>query len=184
MDAKNININSLDLVFFDLEMTGLEARHEIIEIGFVKAKAKTFEILGEGDIKILPARIHEADPAALLINGYDENEWKRDGVDLKTGLEKFLQQTDGCMLAGHNLASSDMPFLKRALDQVGLKENFFYKMLDTFPIAWAKLRKTEGLGRFSLEELAQYFSVDRGLAHRAIDDARTSYGVFLKLIKD
>ncbi len=183
MDQKEIDIRSLDIVFFDCEMTGLTMAHELIEIGYVKVKAKTFEVISEGDIKIKPKKIHEADPAALVVNGYDDEEWAKDGVDLKTGLLKFLAVTDGCMLAGHNIASSDLPFLKKSLFEVGVEPNFFYKMLDTFPIAWVKLRGSEGLTRLSMDELTHYFGVDRGKAHRAIDDARATYQIFLKLLE-
>lgn len=181
MEQKEIYVNNLDIVFFDCEMTGLTQEHELIEIGYVKVKANTFEVIEEGDIKMLPTRIEKADPDALTVNGYNAEEWAREGVSLVDGLSAFSQKTEGAMLAGH-CVTTDVFFLKKSLFEVGLPENFFYKMIDTFPLAWSALRQKEGFTKFSLNELSAYFGIDRGRAHRAIDDARTTYQVFKKLI--
>ncbi len=182
MTEMKMKVSERDLVFFDTEMTGVALGQEILEIGFVKAKAGTFEVLAEGDIKILPKHIELAEPAALAINGYDEAEWAKEGVELKVGLEMFLSHTSEAILVGHNLPFDWMHFHKGLLD-CGLEPNFFYKGFDTFPIAWSKLRDDPKFIKFSLEELGTHFDIDRGRAHRAIDDARTPYQVFLALMK-
>lgn len=174
-------IHERDFVFFDCEFTGLRFDHEITEIGFVKAKAGSFEILNERDIKLKPEHIENADPSGLEISGYDPEEWKREGVEMKAGLEEFLRYTKDTILVGHNVAM-DLLHLEKALYEHGLQGNYFYKPLDTFALAWLQLRDDPSLTRFSLRELANYFGVDRGRAHRAIDDARTTYQVFLRLI--
>src|SRR5437870_2630615 len=102
LDKDTIVTDELDLVFFDTELTGLDLRHEIIEIGLIKAKAKTFEQIAEKQIRIKPARLQDANASSLQIAGYTEEAW-RDAVDLKTGLQEFLSYADGCMLVGHNL---------------------------------------------------------------------------------
>ncbi len=175
-------VNEADLVFFDTEFTGLDWHHELTEIGLVKVKAKTFEVMAEADIKIKPVHIETADPDALLINGYNAEEWEREGVELKAGLEKFLSYTEGVVLVGHNLPMDWMQ-IRKALEETNLRANYYYKGFDTFPMAWQKLRKEPKFVKFSLEELATHFGVDRGQAHRAIDDARTTYRVFLELLK-
>lgn len=174
-------IRERDFVFFDCEFTGLRFNHEITEIGFVKAKAGTFEVLKERSIKLWPEHIENASPAGLEISGYNEAEWKRDGVEMKAGLEEFLTYTKDAILVGHNV-SIDLMHLEKALWEHGLESNYFYKPLDTFALAWYQLQDEQEITRFSLRELANYFGIDRGRAHRAIDDARTTYQVFLKLI--
>ncbi|MBI4085028.1 MAG: 3'-5' exonuclease [Candidatus Liptonbacteria bacterium] len=178
-----INIAEADLVFFDTETTGFDLKKEIIEIGLVKAKAKTFEVIEECDIKIKPERLEDADQDSLGIVGYDPEEWARDGVDLKTGLEKFLSYTDGVILVGHNIAF-DWMHVRKALEQCGLSPNYYYKGLDTFSLGWQKLAGKPELSHVSLLELTKYFGLEQGRAHRAIDDARTTYKVFLKLLKE
>lgn len=175
-----VRVFDRDIVFFDTETTGLLPSAEIIEIGFVKVKAHTFEIIEEGDIKLKPAHIERASAESLAIVGYDEEEWNREGVDRKEGLEMFLKHTDGAMLAGHNTVF-DRQHVESELEEHGLQPNFFYKSLDTFVMAWSLLGEKPEFTKFSLGELSKYFNIDQGRAHRAIDDARTTYQVFLKL---
>ena len=49
---QEVNVAEADLVFFDTETTGFDLNKELIEIGLVKVKAKTFEIIIECYIKI------------------------------------------------------------------------------------------------------------------------------------
>lgn len=178
-----VSVAESDLVFFDTETTGFDLDKELIEIGLVKARAKTFEVIAEEDIKIRPVHLETADPEALGIVGYDPAEWAKDGVDLKTGLERFLSHTAGTVLVGHNLAF-DWMHIKKSLEQCGLRPNYYYKGLDTFSFAWQKLVGQPGLDHLSLLQLTQYFRLDQGRAHRAIDDARATYQVFLRLLKE
>lgn len=176
---EEVVVDNLDLVFFDTELTGLDTKHEIIEIGFIKAKAKTFEVIAEKQIRIKPERLSEANPESLKIAGYSQREWEG-AVSLTEALTDFLTYTDGAMLVGHNLPI-DWLFLKKSMDECGLAPNFYYKGLDTFSLAWQKLYGTGVCKRYSLSELAPHFGVSMGKHHRALDDARTTYEVFKKL---
>lgn len=178
---KERDVHTRDLVFVDLETTGLELSKEIIEIGFIKAKAGTFEVLLEKDIKIKPERLGEADPESLKVVGYTEEEWQ-DAVRLKDGIREFLAYTEGTMLVGHNLVF-DWMHLEAAIERSGFQPNYFYKGLDTFALAWLKFKDQPEFKKFSLDELCRHFGIDRGRAHRALDDARTTYKVFLELMK-
>jgi len=181
-DVKQFLVKNADLVVIDTEFSSLEYdKSELLEIGFVKLRAKTFEVLAEGDIKIRPSHIETASPESLEVIGFDQEEWDREGVDLRTGLEMFLSNTDQCMLVAHNLPA-DWMVIRKALEGVGLKENFYYKGLDTFSLAFSKLAGESGFERYSLGELAKYFKVDEGQKHRAIDDARATAEIFKKLI--
>jgi len=178
----DIPYSERDLVFFDTEFTGLEFDHELIEIGFVKAKRQTFEFIEEGDIKILSKDITKADPNALDIIKYDSEEWAKEGVSLKEGMEKFLAHTENAILVGQNLPM-DWLRLEQSLHASGLKANYYYKGLDTFSLGWLLFENEPGFERMSLREMADFFKIDRGQAHRALDDARTTYEVFKALVK-
>ncbi len=171
-----------DMVFFDTEFTGFELDKEIVEIGFIKVRAGDLSVIAEGDIKIKPEHLERANPDSLVITGYNEAEWEREGVSQQAGYAEFLSHTKDALLAGHNVAM-DWLHLHNGLERVGLKPNFFYKSVDTFSIAWSKLRGNPAFVKFSLKELANYFGIDRGRAHRAIDDARTTFAVYKKLIE-
>ncbi len=179
MTKEDVRVTEMDLVFFDTETTGLELSNELIEIGLVKVRRGTYEVVAEESIKIKPLHPERSNPEALRINGYTDAGWA-DAVDLKTGLTRFLTYTAGCMLVGHNLAF-DWMHLKKSLEQCGLTANYYYKGLDTFSLAWQQLRSDPKFKRFSLSELAPHFGVNQGTAHRALDDARTTYGIFIKL---
>jgi DNA polymerase III epsilon subunit-like protein len=180
-DKQEIQVRDLDLIFVDTELTGLDSKHEIVEIGFVKVKAGTYDVITEKVIKIKPMRLQDANPDSLVISGYNAKDWA-DAVDLKTGLEEFLSYTEDCMLVGQNLAI-DWFFIKKSLDECGLKANYYYKGLDTFTLAWSVLKDDPALKRFSLSELAPRFNIDPGIHHRALDDAKTTFQVFLELIR-
>lgn len=180
--VKEIRAFERDLVFFDTETTGLAPSAEIIEIGFVKARAGMFEAFEEGDIKMKPAHPERMSAETIACVGYNEEEWTREAVDRKAGLEQFLARTKDAMLVGHNLPF-DRQHVECELEAHGLEQNYFYKGLDTFVMAWTLLGDRPEFVKFSLQELSAYFGVDQGRPHRAIDDARTTYRVFLKLME-
>lgn len=177
----SIPIHEPPLLFVDTELTGFELDKEICEIGYIKADGKSFALLDEGVIKLIPAHIERANAESLSINGYNTEEWEREGVDQASGLERFARISEGALLVGHNIAF-DWMHLVSSFETYGIVPKFYYKSLDTFSMAWQKLRGKAKLEKFSLEELANYFNVDRGRAHRALDDARTTFEVFKKLI--
>jgi len=176
----DMNMNDRDLLFFDTETTGFELDKELIEIGAVRAKAKTFEKLSEIDIKIRPQRLELADPEALRVVGFDEAEWRAEGVSLTQGIKEFLTLAENTMLVGHNLAF-DWMHIQKAIEACGFEPTYFYKGLDIFSMAWLKFNGRPGLSRLSLE-MANHFGIDITRHHRAIDDARATYEIFLGII--
>ena len=178
----DIPLPERDLCFFDLETTRLDLKAEIIEIGAVRVEPKEFKILRELEIKIKPVRIDEADPEGLTISGYNEDDWTQ-AVALEEGIRSFLEFADGTILAANNLPF-DWMWLQRAVEDLGLQPTYFFKGLDVFSLAWLKLKAKprEEITNLSLKQLAAHFNVDMGRQHRAIDDARTAYQIFLNLI--
>lgn len=177
-----------NLAFIDIETTGLLLdKHEIIEIGCVLVSqgspgATKFKKLEEFEIKIKPEDIKSADPIALKINGYNEEDWK-DGVTLKNALETLSRKTDGAMMVGHNV-SFDWAFLEKAFEKTGVKNNMHHRKLDTISIAFAKLYDIDGVGveKLSLKFLCEHFVVHNKRAHTALSDALATFEVFVKLM--
>lgn len=173
-----------DLCFFDLETTRLDLKAEIIEIGAMRVEPKEFKILNELELKIRPLRVEEADPEGLAISGYNENDWIH-AVALEHGLKTFLEFAEGTVLVANNLPF-DWMWLQKAVEDLGLQPTYFFKGLDVFSLAWLKFKtkpRTEEVTSLSLKQLATHFNVDMGKHHRALDDARTAYNVFLKLLE-
>lgn len=180
----DIPINERDLSFIDTEFTNFALfKSELLEIGIVRVKANTFEIIDEIDIKIKPSHIETANPESLKVVGYDEKEWDEEGMDLKKGVEIFLDFVKDSILVAQNLPA-DWMILQKSIEECGLKPTYFYKGLDTFSLGWLLHGDKPEFPKLSLKELANHYNVDMGQHHRAIDDARTAYRIFLKLIKD
>jgi DNA polymerase III epsilon subunit-like protein len=169
-----------DLAFIDTEMTGVALDNELTEIAVVRVNPFNFSIMEEWEVKIKPFNLKNADPEAIKINGYNEEDWE-DALPEEEAMKKFLEKTEGTMLVGHNIAM-DWYYIYKALLRYKLSPTFFYKSLDTFTIAWSKLRNETSLKAFSLKELSMHFGINQDKPHTALDDAKTTYKVFLNLI--
>lgn len=180
-------MRNFDLAFVDVETTGLGFDSEIIEIAVITVSHESLEVLEEWSVKIKPKYLDRADPESLVINGYNDGEWA-DALEIKPALQIFLEKTSGKVLAGHNLCV-DWLWLHRSLFENGMLSSmkfesgkFYYQGFDTISLAYSKLRNVLGIEKFSLEELTKYFGISRLRAHRALDDARVTYELFVKLV--
>lgn len=180
-------MRNLDLCFIDLETTGLSPDSEIIEMAVIRVRQDDLTLVDEWSVKVKPEHLDRADSGALAVNQYSEEEWK-EAYPIKSALEVFLDKTKDSVLVGHNLMI-DWMWLSHWLHQTGLMLNFrykpgrfYYQGFDTISLAYAKLRHIESLQLFSLDELTKYFGINRKQAHRALDDARATYELFVKLI--
>ncbi len=176
----NRNVKDFNLAIVDIETTGITLDKEIIEIGLIKMSPYNFAVIDEWEIRIRPQKPESADQEALKITGYNEREWEN-AVSEEEAIKKFLEKTEGCILIGHNL-SFDLMHLTQAIERHKLRPTFWYKSIDTFTLAWQKLRNDPRIRSLSLDELARYFGIEAEPAHRALNDCKTTYKVFLKLI--
>lgn len=193
MDLETTNriggaMRTTDLVFIDIETTGLDARmHEIIEIATVRVKQQwvsnekpIFTELFEWSAKIKPERLEVADPVALKINGYIPSDWK-DSIPLEQALREFAHKTDGAIMVAHNVAF-DAEFLDEQFVRNNIANKMHYHRLDTVSFAYGLLRNTPEVGRYSLGELCKYFGIVNERAHSALSDARADFELFKKLM--
>lgn len=175
------SFKDFDLVFVDTETTGLNLNNELIEIGLVRASGFNFSVIEEWEVKIKPKRIELASPDALKINHYNEKDWET-ALDAEAAMKMFLEKAENSILVGHNLAF-DWFYIHKALAEYNLKPTFWYKSLDTFCLAWEKLRNNPAIKYLSLSELAGFFGINQEKPHSALDDAKTTYKLFLKLVE-
>lgn len=168
----------------DLETTGLNPhQHEIIEIGLICTQAPDFKIQEKKDWKIKPQALKQADPVALKISGYTPKLWKR-AVPLKKALQELSELTRDSVMVAQNV-SFDWSFLKEAFLQNGVPEYLHYHRLDLLSMAYARLFCHSEVLRYSLEALAEFFKLplDRQSRHSALEDAKVTYQIFVKLLK-
>lgn len=181
-DTKKTSLRERPLIFLDLETTGLEVqKREIIEIGVLKVEPrKPFKIVDELEIKVKADNIEGSDQEALKIVGYTREGWKK-AISLKKALEKLEKFALDGVLVGCNV-SFDWAFLDKAYFSLGRQDPFYYHRLDIVSMAYCKLFKKRSIKRFSLSELSKYLKIFPDKKHRALDDAKTTYLVFKKLM--
>ena len=160
-----------EYVVVDLEMTGLSAKtDQIIEIGAAKIKdnqvIETMECLVNPKCKI-PTRVVE-------LTGITDD-MVQSGRDKDEAINELLNFINGQILVGQNV-NFDYSFLKQWA--VNHKRPLEAMACDTLKIARVLLPPDQPK---KLENLCQYFGIERAREHRALDDALETWQVFEKL---
>lgn len=158
------------IVALDIETTGLDAQKDaVIEIGAVRFNQHRLE--DEWSTLINPGcRIP---PFITQLTGISDQMVLRSPAvrEVLPELEAFVGDSP---ILGHNVRF-DLGFLRR---QRILRNN---KTLDTYEMASVLL---PNVGRYNLGALAQALSVPYPATHRALDDARATRGVYLRLFQE
>jgi DNA polymerase III alpha subunit (gram-positive type) len=181
------NINTTEIIVFDLETTGLNPYHEkIIDYAFVNFndKNQSIESLVNPETKFEKkiTDITGIHPDQLIgkptINQCLRPIYDFINFDTKKMLHKTLPTR---YLVAHNCIGFDRTFL---LKEFYSKVDIYplvkqWKFIDTVPFAKRLLPK---LNSHSLKALAEHYSIKPG-THRAMSDTETLCAVFDKLIE-
>lgn len=163
-----------EYVAFDLETTGLSPQQDqIIEIGAVKIKDS--RIVGKYNC-ILHPEVPVSD-FIIDLTGISREMLER-GVELREGVEGFLNFCDSFPVLGHNI-KFDYSFMKTAANS--LSYPFEKEGVDTLAAAKKLLR---GLPNKKLETLCAHYHYINQAAHRAYDDALATAVVFEQMKKE
>ena len=160
-----------EYVSLDLETTGLEPKKDrIIEIGAVKIRdgqiQETHATLVDPQTKI-PERITELTGiSSRMVEG------KPFGQEAVKGLLDFCGELP---LLGHNIMF-DYSFVKHSAVNMGM--DFEKKGMDTLKLARNLLPDLESK---SLQNLRQYYHLPQEEAHRALEDALTTFRLYERL---
>ena len=168
------SLEGIRFCVFDLETTGgVPPLHRIIEIGAVLIEdgklAKEFQTFVD------PGRPIPSYVSRLTgINLEDCSE----GLATKDALEKFLEFSQNSLLVAHN-ASFDLNFLHSVCSRVLGYEK------ESYGLCTLKLSKVlaPDSPAHKLEILSKYLGVNVENRHRALDDARMTAHVLLKIIE-
>ena len=182
------SMKTTDLVFIDIETTGLDPhKNEIIEVAALRVQqdwsnpeSPVFTELGSYTAKIKPIHLEHADPVALRVNGYIASEWKN-AVPLSEALTELMRLANGAIMVAHNVAF-DSEFLNAKFAELGIVNTMHYHRIDTVSMAYAVLRNTPKVERYSLVELCKYFGIDYMNAHSAMPDVYADFALFKKLV--
>ena len=169
--GKNLPGFDDEMVVFDLETTGLSAKHDrIIEIGAVKIKAG--KVIDSFDMFVNPG-IPLSQKTTELTSITDE--MVADAPDITVALPKFLEYVGDKLLIAHN-ANFDTGFIRAAAEAQGLPFRNAY--LDT--VALSRYVNPE-LSKHTLDYLADYYELGDFHHHRASDDAAMLAMIFFKM---
>ncbi len=165
----------------DLETTGLDPRTcEILEVAVIVFDKDTFEIKTTYEAKVKPMHIETASEKALLINGYNEEEW-RNAQSLTEVMTRVAAITMGTQLLAQNVVF-DYGFLEAAEHQTGITLGFHRPNLDLPSIAWAVIPH-EKVQSWSLKTLCAFLHIPpEDKVHRAMGGASSAYNVYTKLM--
>lgn len=169
--AANQDINS-PFVVFDIETTGLDKKtNNITEIGAVKIV--NGEITDKWSTFVNPCQpIPEKIESLTGIN----NSMVKNAPRIEEILGEFFEFCRGCVLVAHN-AEFDTGFIKEAAKRSGLEYNFCY--IDTLMLAKCMY---PDLPNFKLDTLTKHLHVILENHHRAVDDAKATADVFVKML--
>ncbi len=170
LDLKK-DIEEFDLVFLDLETTGLSIPLEdICEIAALKVRRK--RLVAKFESLVNPNK--RVSFGAYSLHGLS-NHVLKDAPSFKEIAKQFLDFIDRAIVLAYN-AEFDIGFLNQAF----LKMD--YPPLDT-PVLDILLmaKRLVRLQRHNLNSLANFFKIEYLSAHRAVLDAEIAFKVFFKL---
>ncbi len=171
------------LAFVDVETTGLDPqRHEIIELAVLRVEASTLRLEAAQHVRVRPARIADADPEALRLNGYSPDTW-HDAVSVSDALRLAKPLFDGALIAGHNVGF-DRAFLDAAWRSTAIAPpSMDHHVLDTATLA-VPLLVAGAIPSLSLAPICKCLGIDVADPHRALADATRSLEVARRLLPD
>lgn len=170
------------LVFIDLEMTGLDPKmHKIIEIACLVVDPQTLRVKREYYAKVQPQHLETADPKALEMAGFSEEDWK-EAKPIREVLEAINELAPGGIFAGWNIAS-DMSFLESAARKEGILLKYDYHRLDIASVVYDRLFGDKKLKEIKLTATCEVLKIPRGKKHTAMADVKATLEVYKALRK-
>lgn len=171
-----------DLVFFDLETTGLDPFNcGIIQIAaYLRTADRKEEAAFKVYIELSPFYVREEQ--AMQINGYSEEKWKAAGAipiaEALKGFSNFVTREKGCILAAWNPVF-DMSFLRNAYKvwNIAMPKAVDYHVLDVASIAWP-LVQNRAIETIKLSKVCEYLGISNEGEHDAGVDVERMVKVY------
>ncbi|WP_405415677.1 PolC-type DNA polymerase III [Maribacter sp. Asnod1-A12] len=179
-ETQSKKFNDLIFVVLDTETTGFSFEDDrILSIGAVKIKNESISVQEVFDIYLEQEKFNKetVHVHGLLKNG------QRECISEILALEKFLAYVGDAVIVAHH-AGFDMGMLNTALVRHGLPK-LKNIVLDTGVIYKKTLIKSylvQPKSHYTLDELAEKFSISRKDRHTALGDAYITAVAFLKII--
>ncbi|WP_430426548.1 3'-5' exonuclease [Maribacter litoralis] len=179
-ETQSKNFDDLVFVVLDTETTGFSFEEDrILSIGAVKIKKEIISVQDVFDIYLEQEKFNKetVHVHGLLKNG------QRDCISEISAMQKLVEYVGNAIIVAHH-AGFDMGMLNTALERHGLPK-LKNTVLDTGVIYKKTLIKSylvQPKSNYSLDELAEKFSISRKDRHTALGDAYITAVAFLKII--
>lgn len=168
-------------VAFDIETTGSngtangDSEAQITEIGAVKVV--NGQVVEKFDQLANPGR-----PITPMISKITHitNEMVASMPPVEEVIRKFYEFVGDSILVGHNIKSSDLRYITKAANRVGI--HFEVPYLDTYLLA-KRFKDSQGWEKLNLGYLAEQYGFEHKEAHRAWSDAEVNAEVYFELQK-
>ncbi|XP_026277156.1 uncharacterized protein LOC113205662 [Frankliniella occidentalis] len=166
------------LVYFDLETTGLDVRKcEIIQIAATTDAGQSCNFFIK-PLNSIPSEVTKINGLAVVGGDLYKNGRAVESLQPKAAWQnfiKFLRSVhDNVTLMGHNAHRFDFPLLVRDMLKHGMLEELrsaVSTFVDSVKVFQAKLPSRPWY-RFKLSDLANHYGVDTTAAHDALEDGR------------
>lgn len=151
-----------DVVVFDTETTGTDtSTDEIVEIA--AARCDETRVTARFHAFVRPSRpVGESE----RIHGWSDEFLAANGRDAGEAVEEFRRFASGCFLAGHNVASFDLPMLEGVSRRLGAEDWSAFGVCDTLDVT----RRMHRLPRYTLSHIAEALNLTAKPTHQAMDD--------------
>ncbi|ASV28825.1 3'-5' exonuclease [Maribacter cobaltidurans] len=170
----------LTFVVLDTETTGFDKTEDrILSIGALKLKNNLIHVDDVFDVYIEQKKFNEK---SIAIHGILNNS-KRDCISEELAIQKFLEYVGNNVVVAHH-AGFDIGMINSALKRLGLPK-LKNKSLDTGVLYKQTLIKSylvQPQEHYSLDDLAEKYSISKKDRHTALGDAYITALAFVKIL--
>lgn len=171
----DVPLEQAPLVFFDLEMTGLDPeRDAIIELAMVRQLGGRIV----SDFSSLVAPDRPIDARALALHGIDPGHLAQ-APSFAALAPRVVELLSAAVPIAHG-ADRDVCFLRRALERSGHDPSLLTFFVDTLHLA----RRALAAPRYSLRELCRVVGLPPRRWHRAREDVEALMALFPYLVRE
>ncbi|MGL4562872.1 MAG: single-stranded-DNA-specific exonuclease RecJ [Brevinema sp.] len=176
-EAFYISEYNQELVFFDIETTGLDPEHdEITEIAAIITK-NGVEI---DHFQCLVKTSQPLNSKIIEITGITNKMLESEGICIQEALQKFINFIGDRVLIGHNIIGFDMKFIQIQLKKY-LNTSITNHPIDTLPLSRVMFKHLKSHALFVIGEFLGLF-VDQTKLHRALNDVRLNAEIYRRMI--
>ena len=165
-----------DLLFLDVETTGLDAKtNSVLSIGAIRTDDTGQIVKATLNVKVKPTT--PVDPRAAAVNGYTEEKWA-DAQDPDIAAGALASLAQGTQIVGH-CVWFDEGFCRALLNANGHAAPWDHRWVDTQSLAHLLKARYPELKYTSLQAVCDVMGWGRNTKHDAYEDAELARQLYL-----